>query len=71
MQMSHAERQARHERSMRLYDIAINMSTGGTILAILGIAFWPATIPGAALIVASMFVSRKAARVSPYTGDAE
>jgi hypothetical protein len=67
--MNDMERCARHYRSMRLYDVSIALSTSGTICSLVGIAYWPLIAVGLSLIVASMFVSRKAARVSPYTDE--
>lgn len=71
MRLSDEERRARHERSMLLYDISIGMSTSSVLLGIVGIAFWQAIIPGAILLIASLFVSARAWHVSPYKGEAE
>lgn len=68
--MNEMERRARHYQSMRLYSVSIALSSIGTGCSIVGIICWPLIAIGAALIVASMFVSRKAKRTSPYTGEA-
>lgn len=67
--LSDDERRARHARSMALYDASIRTSLIGTILSAVGIAFWPLIVVGAVLLAAGCIVSRKAKRVSPYSGE--
>jgi hypothetical protein len=64
--MTDHERRDRHAKSMALYDRGIFMSQVGTVIAILGVAWWPLLVIAAALIAASMLVSRRADEVSPY-----
>ncbi|MEI5996811.1 hypothetical protein H3V53_06235 [Paraburkholderia bengalensis] len=68
--MTDAERRERYARSIALYETSTNLFNVATVFGFLGVMFFWLLPIAVVLLIAGMFVSRHADKVSPYGGKA-
>ncbi|WJN74419.1 hypothetical protein [Burkholderia anthina] len=64
--MTDEERQKRHARSMRLYDLGIATSVLATICGLIGMFRWPFMIAAIILLPTAFGIYALARKISPY-----